>query len=512
MVVESGQYDMRNECFHWKSISTGIEEKYHPDIYADNVKTLGISSKVDFVIIGAYEMTKLKVFSREVAESEFCTSDTIFLVDCTIAAGLEEEINIANCFATYFDLSTKEVKRGSTVILQYENGTTVAIGSSFLKKELNQQENILKRIIEGEGVLGANLKKLKELLKLQYIQTVHLIPPDRTPSVGSYCWKQVIPLINFQVLWIIYSSIDDKILNGVFKELVTIARSVGALEFPKPTDEGKMILQLQSMVEKYNKKTNSKYQMMNIQGSQLCNTTTDLYAEGNQEIPDAIYNFENGNGTMIRFVLSHLLFLSSKHKVKTPYLECIQSFYLKIERLKAESSFNWIRKKSTIVPVISAHPLQSSCQYPQTANNTMIGRQGWNQASAGLVSIHPRFHNDDLNSSGSSIGGKSNNTPSVQQVKNSLYGKTSASSFESYEDIARNQKSLFESANVKNLMHDTTSRYGEVDTLSQIERFVRIARRGPRVSVSSASAASTSDAVSSKIEEDASIYYSDMEE
>lgn len=484
-------YDIKAKVQHWK-VNDGALQDFYPDVYIEKLSELrdGCNgNKADVIIISCStleELTQLCMVIKQIILSP----SSLVLVDCTYAVGLDDIVT--NCLDGYpsfaFTLS-EDVEFGSSlncgILVCKANPADIGLTLGYSAFNKAKDTTLLQGIIDGKGKAGVGLQQFDKGILASGIKFCNIIPPGRVPSVGSYCWKRIISFVCFSIPQIIFGEIKDlndlwKVDKELFVESVQIARSTGALEFPERHDYGRIKNLFRSSVSDFNSLQSPRYRVHHP--TRNYPMTPDVR---NDTAPRVLRDFCNGNPTFITLSLSQMISLAKNAGIEAPTLEFVFLLYKRVDELRKDRIFDWVRNKcfhennrpssaytrGGIYYSGMGHMAMVSGPTVSPSNMVMAAR------SAGLVSIHPRFHSEEKFGSG-----RSSNHGSVRQVKESLYRKSSVSSFESYEDIAKSQMNLFEHANVKNMMEDTTSRYGDVDTLPRLKK-IQSSRNTSRASL-----------------------------
>ena len=471
---------------YWKTSEDSSTAKFTPDLAFASIPSLNLDKapSIDVVLLGGSCLKDIRGYAAALS-SNSRIRNAVYLIDASHAVGLDEQLasvlQAKVCLSFFVDggfrTETQNGKKVNIIREKTMHGSAL-VGYSLARISPDRKAQV-EKTTNGKGAEGQKLEKMQQMLNSGNFKCSS-IPFGRFPSFGSYCWKEIVPFVAFDIVSVVYCSLNandpllKKILCGVYAELVSVARETGSLEFPDPADARKVLEHLKNAAVQYNRLySDKKYKI------ELREINEGLIQRSACDVPDLVHAFTHGGETYAEICMEQLLELASKHSLSLPYLESLFCSFKRIQKLRQDKIFDWIGRKS-LKEVPQPQLWRQRAPYshmdpvarPQTsfapANYQFREMMKTNPASAGLISIHPRFHSEEFGYVGSD-GGQRSGTPSVRQAKSSLYRKASSSSYESNEDIAKSQKSLFDHANVCNLLKDTTSRYGDVDTISKLE-------------------------------------------
>ncbi|ODQ48040.1 hypothetical protein PICMEDRAFT_10969 [Pichia membranifaciens NRRL Y-2026] len=295
-------------------------------------------------------------------------------------------------------------------------------------------------------------------------------------------------------------------MKRCFHDILALACNSCESEFPNINDKGKCDQLFNQMVEQFNL-LHSRYKVLA--------SNADISFSDNEilDSPLCIYNFLNNFDTYIPLCLTQILKIAKQMQIETPYIECINSFYLEIEKVGAQKIYNWVKRESYSPEKIQPSPRNQAAGNinGNNSSNTLFsqpndiaksgdatpvtplsnsvsslppgyviyappegmmapnGKQNiyypappqnggfFNSTSTQKPLIqHPRFKNVPKEE----INGKK---ISYHQIKELIYPRTKGST--SSNDLTVAHKHIYQYANVNNTFESVNNRYGWADSL-----------------------------------------------
>lgn len=510
IIAESKAVTKKDENVCWTSQKFSDIEYKPLSTFREASALTQCKHQIDFVLISSDNMEKLMASSKYL--QHIITNDTIILVDSTYASGLDDALE--EWFPNNLVLSVTSEVLVKVTVYDKKNvfnhvGSKVAtmIGST----SSNAQSNLLD-CLSGSSDLGKKLNQFSQILLANGVFPCNIIQNGMKPTIKSYIWKQIISFVSFGILSLIYgelktdNSSHQLMMRRCFKEVLELACSGCKTEFPSINDERGCNQLFDQMVEQFNL-LHSRYKIM------ASHTDSSVSDSVLLESPLCIYNFLNNFDTYIPLCLTQILQTANKAQINTPYIQCINSFYLEIDKIRIQKVYNWVKKESyrpekplampqaEIVSNINANNSSNtiSSQPFDTAKNgdvtpiTPLSNsvsslpQGYvyyappegmlapngkpniyypapsygggffnsNSTQKPLIQ-HPRFKNVPKEE----VNGKK---ISYHQIKELIYPRTKGST--SPSDLTVAHKHIYQYANLNNTFESVNNRYGWADSL-----------------------------------------------
>ena len=364
ILVNSKAVKDRNESNVYWSSQKYTETEYKPHSIYDNVRDLtSIKDQIDFVFMSGNTLEELLEYSTMI--KDIVDENTIIFVDSTNCSKLEDFVN--EKFPNNVLLSiTSEV---FVKILRYDtrnvyshlgSKVTTTIGST-----MSNPSPIVIDTLKGSNLQGKKLNDLTNILQTNGVFPCSIIQNGVRPSINSLLWKQTLTFIPFELLSLLYGELDlnnsvqNSLIRKSFEDILKLANLDCKEEFTDIANRSKCEQLFDQLLKQFNQ-SYSSYKIKSLNN----NFFSD---ESISDIPLHIYNFENNFEDFIPICLDQLLKSALQINVDIPYIECIYSFYLEIEKIRKQKIFNWIKKTSyePIKPLIT--PRQQ--RYDNNINN-----------------------------------------------------------------------------------------------------------------------------------------------
>ncbi|GAV30484.1 hypothetical protein PMKS-003998 [Pichia membranifaciens] len=136
------------------------------------------------------------------------------------------------------------------------------------------------------------------------------------------------------------------------------------------------------MVEQFNL-LHSQYKVV------ASNADRSFSENGILDSPLCIYNFLNNFDTYIPLCLTQILETAKQMQIETPYIECINSFYLEIEKVRAQKVYNWVKRESYSPEKIQPSPRKQLVINGNNSSNTLFSQQNDTAKSGNATPITP---------------------------------------------------------------------------------------------------------------------------
>lgn len=510
LIAESKTVTTKDDNVCWTSQKYNNQEYKPLSVYRSNSELAQCKHRIDFVLLSSDNLEKLTASSKSI--QDIITEDTIILVDSTYASDLED--SLGEWFPNNSVLSVVSEVIVKVTIYDDRNvfdhvGNKVAtmIGSTAS----NVKDSTLK-CLSGTSDSGKKMNELTQILLGNGVSPCHIIQTGMKPTIKSYIWKQIISFVTFSILSLIYGELKiynpthQLMMKRCFHDILALACNSCESEFPNINDKGKCDQLFNQMVEQFNL-LHSRYKVL-VSNADISFSDNEIL-----DSPLCIYNFLNNFDTYIPLCLTQILKIAKQMQIETPYIECINSFYLEIEKVGAQKIYNWVKRESYSPEKIQPSPrnqvagningnnssntlfsqpndiAKSGDATPVTPLSNSVsslppgyviyappegmmapnGKQNiyypappqnggfFNSTSTQKPLIqHPRFKNVPKEE----INGKK---ISYHQIKELIYPRTKGST--SSNDLTVAHKHIYQYANVNNTFESVNNRYGWADSL-----------------------------------------------
>jgi hypothetical protein len=343
IVVDSNANISNDNSIYWESKKYG-NSKYKPIAsYKQHSQLKDCKNKMDFIFLNVNSLGKLMDIINSLRN--VLNNDTILLIDSNYANNIDslllDEFPNNLVLSIVSEVLVKVVKYDTRYIFTHI-GTKVntMIGTTIL----NTPEHIIKSL-NGSNLSGRNLNNLTQALQLNGVNPCTIFQHGVKPTISSFIWKQSMSFISFDVLSLIYgelslkNSVQESIIKKSFYDILKLAYINCEDEFPNIKEISKCDELFFYLLNQFNN-LHSNYKI------QFSNEVKQYTNDEILDIPLCIYNFYHQFNTSIPLCFEHILEKSKALKVECPYIECIYSFYLEIERVNEQKIFDWIKKIS----------------------------------------------------------------------------------------------------------------------------------------------------------------------
>lgn len=509
VTIDSNATLQNDKNIYWKSDKYNAGEYKPIANYNHHSELNAYKKKVDVILLSANSISELNDISQGL--KPILEEDTLILVDSCFANNIDCLLN--ETFPNNVTLSI--ISEVIVKIIKYDtrnvfnhlgNRVTTRIGTTL--------SNAPKHIVEsltGTNAAGRKLIELTQILQSNGVYPCPILQPSVRPTINSFIWKQILIFVSFGILSVVYGELSLKspsrgiIIKKVFHDLLNIASISCENEFPKTEEADKCEKLFLELLDQYNQ-LHTHYKIESSKGERPYASDELLDA------PLCIYNFSNNFNTHIPLCLEQLLKTSKKLNTETPFIECINSFYLEIEKINEQKVFDWIKKasyrperplslpKPKVVHTslgynnnsFSSLPLSGTETPPTPSSNTvptgysfypeynvmvptgtnptffqnqqMVAPQpqrtnggfGFGFGAKKELIQHPRFKNipkDEVN--GKKI--------SYHQIKNLAYPTTRGST--APQSLSQAHKHIYKYTNLNHIFESVNNRYGAADSL-----------------------------------------------
>lgn len=259
--------------------------------------------------------------------------DTLVLVNCCLNLWLYEKVNnvLPNAvMAVYSEVQCRKLNSDTFKIIH--NGFKTMFGvlsQNNLKSQLLTVMNF-----DQKGMVFLELKKVMK----SHNNSLVVLSPDSSELFRKFIWKNIIRIVSFHCLSVIFEDSDYfklaqmpdllPILKGSFNEILDLISRTDSLDFPLPeSDESIKLLQIMILKE------------TNLLLSLTSPSHTIPFLHTNQRYYNFINGFEHGSSPL----LSNLLSTCEENGLDTPFLQSI-SYFLSSMRQKDVNPM--LRRKS----------------------------------------------------------------------------------------------------------------------------------------------------------------------
>ncbi|ODV84220.1 hypothetical protein CANARDRAFT_69123 [[Candida] arabinofermentans NRRL YB-2248] len=523
VVVGSSCINQSDSSIHWSSNKYG-ESDYKPSHVVKIPSDLNsLNGKIDFfdlLLVDCGNLERLELLAKHV--KPFVNEATIILVNSQYSTGLEDTFSgffPKSCvFGIICDADVRVVT-AKGVNSYYHRGlnVTTVVGSTL------DNNNSVSKALQESSLVNSKLNGFLEALKSSEVYPCYVIPKGVNPTLRSQSWKRITSFISLEVLLVVYGTLDltNKLSlaigMGALSDILAVGRADGVLGLPSDKDFNLQKSLYDTMVKEHNQ----KYPCSFIKTAANPQSTVSSKDKA-KDISTCVHNFDKGYEDHIAISLKRVISLAERYGLKLSYIECIYSFFIQIEKIQKDKQYDWLKQESIKTNNQHWQPTPSTSRtnfsqeqppfqqqqlpfYPVQNYPSQQMQQQQYQApidsrqqilltgqpiyysqnaiysappraqmapinynyndkyvSTNLISIHPRFHDS---SSGSSTPSVQSSSQVIHPMKSSIYRKTSTSTIQSGDSLTKSQQSMYEYANVNNILDDTTSRFGEVDTV-----------------------------------------------
>lgn len=323
----------------WNSTVFGSHAYKPISIYEQLADLDTCNNTLDFVLLGADSVAKL----NEIAEVlvGVISKKTIILIDSSYTVHIEtlmyQKFPGNLILSVVSDVRVQVLQNESKYVYAHLGDTVqTMIGTTSDTVSAETADSL-----KGINISGKKLAKLVLLLQANGVVPCTIIKWGTVPPINSFIWKQILPFVSFSVLSLIYGKLNMEdgiycnIIKNSFKEVLSLAFSDCKNEFPNINEiqEGEFLFN----------KMQTQFNMLHP--NYKVASSLEPYSSFEEEVfevPLCIYNFTKGFPTYIPLCIEQILEFAIKKKITIPYLECILSFYYKIELVRDQQLYNWI--------------------------------------------------------------------------------------------------------------------------------------------------------------------------
>lgn len=505
IIAESKVVKSNKDHVFWSSQKFSSSDYKPLNVFQEIVEIGSIDQNIDFVLLSLNNIESLKNIQKTL--QKVIDDNTIILVDSTYSINLEELV--INCYPNNIVLTLFSEVMVKISVYEEKNEFN-HVGNKVSTLVGSSSKNPRKDILESLSGLNTSGKKLNELIQILLSNGVfpcNIIQNGVKPTIQSYIWKSILPFVSFGVLSLIYGNlkmdnpIHNLMIKNCFHDIINLANLTCKDELPDIKEKSKVNQLFDQLMKQFNDLHN-KFKV------NLVDTSNESYSfMDSMEYPLCIYNYLYNFDNYVPLCLNQIINMASNLEVEVPYIQCINSFYLEIEKIQVKKIYNWIKKdlyqnekskvpnqviqnesansssnqlferfdsgNTTPITLVNNTVPQTYVYYPTpgeiamaqdrkpfTYYNIPSNNPEFNSGSNVLqksVLPHPRFKNIPKDK----INGK---TIPYNQVKGMIYPKTRGSTVSS--DLAEAHKHLYRYGNLNKTFETVNNRYGWSDSLN----------------------------------------------
>ena len=196
--------------FYWKTGEDSPIAKFTPDLTFATIQNLNSERvpPVDIVLLGGGSVQEVRNYARALSGISK-TTGAVYLVDACYAVGLELEVcsllQRGVCLSYFVDAGFRtEGQSGKTVHVCRESSISkpMLVGYSLAAAPPDRRRQV-DEATSGKSAEGQRIDRMKQLLNSGDLKCDG-IPLGRLPSLGSYCWKRIVPFVAFDIVSVVY--------------------------------------------------------------------------------------------------------------------------------------------------------------------------------------------------------------------------------------------------------------------------------------------------------------------
>lgn len=504
IIVESKVIKSNKDHVFWSSQKFGSLDYKPLNVYQNLIELDDLNKNIDFVLLSLNNIDNLKNIQKTL--QNVINDDTIILADSTYAINLEEILMNYYPNNTVLTLFSEVMVKISVYEKRNEfnhvgNKVSTLIGSSSKNPRKDIEDSL-----NGLNSTGKRLNELTQILLSNGVFPCNIIQNGVKPTIQSYIWKSILPFVSFGVLSLVYGTLklDNQIHNlmikNCFRDIFILANLTCKDELPDIKEESKVNQLFDQLMKQFNELHN-KFKVNFGDNSNESYSFMD-----SMEYPLCIYNYCYNLDNYVPLCLSQIIDTANHLKVEVPYIQCISSFYLEIEKIREQKIYNWVKKdlyqneKPEILnQVIQNESVNSSSNQlfekldsgnttPITLVNNAVPQNYIYYPTSGEISlassrkqfnIYNNFSNNPNFIPGSNMLQKSviphprfKDMPKdkingkiipYNQIKDMVYPKTRGSTTSA--NLAEAHKHLYKYGNLNRIFETVNNRYGWSDSL-----------------------------------------------
>lgn len=301
---------------------------YHPKQLANDLSELNMAAdkhEVFDIVISTYESYSHLESDPQLLHN--CTdNNTLWLIDATENIWITEKFSQlmpgAMVLSICSDVDCRLLKGRSNCFRLMSDSQTIMIGSVTC-----QSNSLVVKSLNCKGVLGIKLSQFSSIFQSnhQHLCQMFILPADYHKKLSKVIWKNIIRLVCFEALSIIFEEPDIlslakfsnavPLMKGTFQEILSISKKLKIKGLPLPfTDDSKKLLQT-TILSEGNRK---------IKRLAKCSNDKDIFPKF-IEANKSFYDFSQGIKISIPTLLLKLLQVSDEYDIDTPFLESTYS-------------------------------------------------------------------------------------------------------------------------------------------------------------------------------------------
>lgn len=300
---------------------------YHPKQLANDLSDLHRAEdrlEVFDIVISTYE-SYLHLESEPQLLHNCTDNNTLWLIDATENIWITEKFSQllpgSLVLSICSDIDCRLLKGRSNCFRLMSDSQTIMIGSVTC-----QSNNLVIKSLNCKGVLGVKLSQFSSIFQSnQHLCQMFILPADYHKKLSKVIWKNLIRVVCFEALSIIFEEPDIlslaklnnavPLMKGTFQEILSISKKLKIKGLPFPfTDDSKKLLQT-TILSEGNRK---------IKRLAKCSNDKDIFPKF-IEANKSFYDFSQGIKISIPTLLLKLLQVSDEFNIDTPFLESTYS-------------------------------------------------------------------------------------------------------------------------------------------------------------------------------------------